>query len=438
MKESCYERLGVEQAADPQQIKRAYYTLVKKYPPERFPEEYKKLRAAYEILSDEKKRAEYDRAALLPEDAAYLLEQAKKLERMGSNAQAAEVYENILRLHPGLGEVRVALARSLERQGKNGKAISLWEKLCEGEPENAEYAYELALSYDQRGWHKKAVVQYRRALELDGGNIGCWVSLVNCQLNNSQDRDAGSATCKQGIGALRELGRESIRLYAYMAVLSAEEDMAAERYLGEIVRLMRAGGNQHDDPQYTVRFLLNSARRMGATGFVKYIREMAATLAHVDDDLREELDEALQAENIESLEERGYSVLFHDLFATLANGCDCEDCRLDLTAMECNILADINGYRPKLLRLREEHPDLYAMHAAFFNEALRVRDAEKMLYRRLKILSKKGLAPAGLMGDPEDEPSAQPQTVRREGPKVGRNDPCPCGSGKKYKKCCGR
>ncbi|MEW8225794.1 MAG: SEC-C metal-binding domain-containing protein, partial [Candidatus Thiodiazotropha endolucinida] len=22
-------------------------------------------------------------------------------------------------------------------------------------------------------------------------------------------------------------------------------------------------------------------------------------------------------------------------------------------------------------------------------------------------------------------------------PKVGRNDPCPCGSGKKYKKCCG-
>jgi SEC-C motif-containing protein len=27
--------------------------------------------------------------------------------------------------------------------------------------------------------------------------------------------------------------------------------------------------------------------------------------------------------------------------------------------------------------------------------------------------------------------------VRREAPKVGRNDPCSCGSGKKYKKCCG-
>ena len=30
------------------------------------------------------------------------------------------------------------------------------------------------------------------------------------------------------------------------------------------------------------------------------------------------------------------------------------------------------------------------------------------------------------------------RTVRNEGPKVGRNDPCPCGSNKKYKNCCGR
>ena len=30
-----------------------------------------------------------------------------------------------------------------------------------------------------------------------------------------------------------------------------------------------------------------------------------------------------------------------------------------------------------------------------------------------------------------------PLTVRRESPKIGRNDPCPCGSGKKFKKCHG-
>jgi preprotein translocase subunit SecA len=42
---------------------------------------------------------------------------------------------------------------------------------------------------------------------------------------------------------------------------------------------------------------------------------------------------------------------------------------------------------------------------------------------------------------PEAAPEAELQlpkiTIRRETPKVGRNDPCPCGSGKKYKHCHG-
>jgi preprotein translocase subunit SecA len=32
---------------------------------------------------------------------------------------------------------------------------------------------------------------------------------------------------------------------------------------------------------------------------------------------------------------------------------------------------------------------------------------------------------------------AVPETYRRETPKLGRNDPCPCGSGRKFKKCHG-
>jgi SEC-C motif-containing protein len=36
----------------------------------------------------------------------------------------------------------------------------------------------------------------------------------------------------------------------------------------------------------------------------------------------------------------------------------------------------------------------------------------------------------------DGEEIAGPPIVR-EGPRVGRNDPCPCGSGKKHKKCCG-
>ncbi|MCF7740861.1 MAG: SEC-C domain-containing protein, partial [Candidatus Marinimicrobia bacterium] len=42
----------------------------------------------------------------------------------------------------------------------------------------------------------------------------------------------------------------------------------------------------------------------------------------------------------------------------------------------------------------------------------------------------------GQQGD--NQTAGGPQPYEREKPKVGRNDPCPCGSGKKYKHCCGR
>ena len=41
-----------------------------------------------------------------------------------------------------------------------------------------------------------------------------------------------------------------------------------------------------------------------------------------------------------------------------------------------------------------------------------------------------------LRTDHDFEEEAMPETYVRSEPKIGRNDPCPCGSGKKYKKCC--
>jgi preprotein translocase subunit SecA len=47
---------------------------------------------------------------------------------------------------------------------------------------------------------------------------------------------------------------------------------------------------------------------------------------------------------------------------------------------------------------------------------------------------RRGKGPARKPGEPE----AKQEPVRRERPKIGRNDPCHCGSGKKYKKCHGK
>lgn len=38
---------------------------------------------------------------------------------------------------------------------------------------------------------------------------------------------------------------------------------------------------------------------------------------------------------------------------------------------------------------------------------------------------------------PDPIPITPPIPIVEHSPRVGRNDPCPCGSGRKYKKCCG-
>ena len=59
----------------------------------------------------------------------------------------------------------------------------------------------------------------------------------------------------------------------------------------------------------------------------------------------------------------------------------------------------------------------------------------RTLHPELEALATRARQPREAYADAPEGP--QPQTVVRKGPKVGRNDPCPCGSGKKYKKCCG-
>ena len=57
--------------------------------------------------------------------------------------------------------------------------------------------------------------------------------------------------------------------------------------------------------------------------------------------------------------------------------------------------------------------------------------------RAYKILADLRREFAEEFSDEVDDDDFYPQTYVRSEPKVGRNEPCSCGSGKKYKKCCG-
>ena len=66
-------------------------------------------------------------------------------------------------------------------------------------------------------------------------------------------------------------------------------------------------------------------------------------------------------------------------------------------------------------------------------EAERVRAMEQ---QKMQLQHEAASAMAEESDAPQEDPAAQPFV--REGVKVGRNDPCPCGSGKKYKQCHGK
>ena len=63
--------------------------------------------------------------------------------------------------------------------------------------------------------------------------------------------------------------------------------------------------------------------------------------------------------------------------------------------------------------------------------------ADRFMDRFLKKKQKDDWAQAAMPTD-EELPPPGPQEQLKADKNPGRNDPCPCGSGKKYKKCCGQ
>ena len=69
------------------------------------------------------------------------------------------------------------------------------------------------------------------------------------------------------------------------------------------------------------------------------------------------------------------------------------------------------------------------------NEVIK-EDTVKYLFHMKKVEEIVNEAPKEMFTNSPDQPAKKKPVVNKN--KVGRNDPCPCGSGKKYKKCCGR
>ena len=447
-----YEVLGVERDAEAAEIKRAYFKLVRQYPPERFPEEFKEIRAAYDTLSDAERRAEFDKFGELPPGIAIALQQAIFASDDEQYAVATNIFCSILMRYPDLSSVKAEYGKSLVSEGKSGKAIKVFEELCKSDQQNIEYRILLANAYFVRGWNKKAISEFEQLLEMDCSNIEAWITLIGYYFQ-SGDFNRSKETCLKAIATLREKEIESISIYAFIAIHninSDDDEDSAENYMRKIVALLNESGSKYRDEEeeFTIvmTILIACVMELGKKELISYLHDIMDLLPRVKEQFEEELEYTIFVDELESIEKEGFGDIFHDYIAHCYENCDCEDCREERIAIELNFIMDRGKYGSKILRLKKTHPNLYAVCDSFFDELLRTTNPDKMARDRVRKLHKTGfqLDPRPKKSNAFDDfpnwedvdPFSQP--VKRDESIVGRNDPCPCGSGKKYKKCCGK
>ncbi|MBW3624385.1 MAG: DnaJ domain-containing protein [Armatimonadetes bacterium] len=101
-----YQTLELTPGATPEEIKRAYFRLVRRHPPEKDPETFKNIRAAYETLKDEKARRDYDDFQRHGDEITDLFSEAERLIQEEQWDDAIRPLKRLLVMAPGFDMAR--------------------------------------------------------------------------------------------------------------------------------------------------------------------------------------------------------------------------------------------------------------------------------------------------------------------------------------------
>ncbi len=456
MKKNYYEILGVRKDAEQGGIKKAYFSMVRKFPPERCPDDFMRIREAYETLSNEKARGEYDLMVSMSQGACLFFKAGQEALYSRDYSGAIRILEegtskckNVMKLYELLGEAYL--------QNKNTqKAIRIFERLADSVPDNAAYAGKLANAYLLRGWHLKAQEAYKKAIELDEDNFSFWKGLAETY-ESRKDYVNVRKILTAALGKAEEKGLDYLEVYMdiiKMDIYLGDSDKLKE-HLDDITRLAEEQEENSDDDSlrksagYTLSGLAHMFYSMGVYNLANTILNTALKLNPDDSellDLKENIKkETVLYDQLNSLyeeEELHGSALLEYFRVTVL---PLEELEYDYSQWEAvvffveyDILAHAEQNRSIILRIKREYPDLYNHRSRFFVKALDLKrnrnyldgyDARAHRYKWFLEDMREGE-----YDDIEDEEEQQPYV--REHTKVGRNSPCPCGSGKKYKKCC--
>ena len=448
-----YKILGLEQEAAQNDIKKAYFKLVRKYPPDRYEKEFMDIREAYETLSNEKTREQYDSINFLPIEIKELYNSARDLIEEGDFTGGIRILEKILNINSELLIVKSFLAETYLKNNNSGKALKMYEELTAGEPQNAAFAGYLAEAYLERGWQKKAIEAYNRAIELDSDNISLWIGLSDAYIKSREYWQA-RGVLEKALDREADIS-DSTTIYLRLIMLNIAFQMFSEiyKYLDKLAELAVNNIEIKDNVAWTLSHIAQLLMNMNREEDAQRVIEIATKILPEDKrilEIKKEIEIFNKySEQFEKLDRdrkiKEEVVALIGLEVLPDNFIEFEG--MDRNSMtyihEYEIILEYEKFRGSIRELKKNYPNLYSTKADFFEKVENKIERKKMSSEYENKIRKFMPMLGGGFGmdydeDWFDEDFEYQEPFVREEAKVGRNDPCPCGSGKKYKQCCGK
>ena len=459
-----YELLDIAKDADSETIKRAYFAAVKKHSPDSDPEGFKDVRTAYETLRDPKKREGYDAYFVVSGDAGENIQNgifaARELMRQNKYKQAVESLTENSKINPGSTELKRLLAEALWNINKMVTADNICKELLEKDPSDWETLLLRARISGSRGHWNKAGEYFDAAAECNPNSPRLWTEYIRYAMDNVEWRVPG--ICERAIKIDPDMFCGDYEYYLYPAldkgslmIASFSETKPLSENLkfcfDKFTEYFTADKNPSETAYKTALAALACICKKN--GFAAVAEKMLPALescarrSESDDEIFRHMYAAAALAKLKG-DKRIHEVLIDYTVRTIED-CGCSECKDEKMDAECYIAMNLLDLRASIRALRNNYPEYFKLNQMFYQDALNEKKTEYLEDKYFKVF--KRLAKSAqeeeyydeeedddydIFGGGYDSYETQKPFVR-EAPKVGRNEPCPCGSGKKYKKCCG-
>lgn len=168
--ENLYEVLGVPGTATAAQIKTAYFRQVRKHPPEKDAEGFRRIQNAHDILIQPNTREEYDKTQRTDPEARALFDAARKLLENGKANDALPLVKRALARQPDSPVIRDLLTQVLMEQEQYEEAEKQARRVLSLEPDNPTYSVRIGDILRTRDHDADALPYFRKAVLLDREN----------------------------------------------------------------------------------------------------------------------------------------------------------------------------------------------------------------------------------------------------------------------------